>query len=142
MFPANHPAIRPAAVHDTAALQALARADGGAPLGGRILVAELGGRIVAAISRGDRRGISDAAGGAPPGGRIRGAGRGGGIAGAIPRDARGVISDAAVAPPYAGARLWSELGALEAYEWEPDLATRAREAVLGTTPEPEVELPI
>jgi hypothetical protein len=108
MFPANYPAIRPATVHDAGALQALVRADGAAPLSGRIVVAELGARTVAAVSRDDRR----------------------------------VIADAAVACAYADARLWSHLDALEAYERQPDLATRAREAVVGTTPAPEVELPL
>jgi hypothetical protein len=108
MFPANHPAIRPATLHDAMTLQALARADGGAPLSGRILVAELHGTVVAAISRDDRR----------------------------------VIADAAVALPYVGARLWSHLDALEAYDREPHLATRASEAVLGTTPATEIPLPL
>ena len=61
MFPANSPVIRLASAHDAHALRLMARIEGRAPLTGRILVAVLGSRVVAAISRDEQRVLRDPA---------------------------------------------------------------------------------
>jgi hypothetical protein len=55
-----HP-VRPATSDDALALRRLAAAAGARPLSGRVLVAEVGGVIAAAISRDERRTIADPA---------------------------------------------------------------------------------
>jgi hypothetical protein len=57
MFPANAYAIRPATADDAIALRRLAAAAGEPPLAGRILVAEAGGVLVAALSRDQQRAL-------------------------------------------------------------------------------------
>jgi antirestriction protein ArdC len=61
VLPANVHVIRPATAHDAAALRKLAAVSGARPLAGRVLVAEVGGVVAAAISRDERRTIADLA---------------------------------------------------------------------------------
>jgi hypothetical protein len=96
MFPANAYPIRPATADDAIALRRLAADAGEAPLAGRILVAEAGGAIVAALSRDQQRSLS-----------------------------------ARSAPAYVATLLRLRDEGLTAYEREPRLSERMREAVLG-----------
>jgi hypothetical protein len=59
VFPANSHVIRPATAQDAMALRQLAAVSGAAPLSGRILVAEVGGVVAAALSRDEGRTIAD-----------------------------------------------------------------------------------
>jgi hypothetical protein len=59
VYPANSPLIRPAVPADAHALRRLAVATGRSPLTGRVLVAEVRGALVAAISREEDRVILD-----------------------------------------------------------------------------------
>jgi antirestriction protein ArdC len=61
VLPANAHLIRPATPHDAKALRRLAAVSGARPLAGRILVAEVRGVIAAAISRDQRRTVTDPA---------------------------------------------------------------------------------
>jgi hypothetical protein len=61
MYPANSHVIRPATLLDAPALRSMARAAGQTPLTGRILVAEVGGAVAAAISRDQQRTLRDPA---------------------------------------------------------------------------------
>jgi hypothetical protein len=61
VFPGNSHLIRPATLHDAQALRGLAAASGARPLAGHVLVAEVRGVVVAAISRHDLRTIADPA---------------------------------------------------------------------------------
>src|SRR5690348_5799732 len=60
MLPANFYLIRPATSADAVALRRLAAVSDARPLTGRILVAEQEGIIVAALSRDERRTLTDA----------------------------------------------------------------------------------
>jgi hypothetical protein len=95
MFPANAYPIRPATADDAIALRRLAAAAGEPPLAGRILVAEAGSTVVAALSRDEHRTI------------------------------------VGLAPPYVATLLRLRDEGLTAYEREPRLSERIREAVLG-----------
>jgi hypothetical protein len=59
MLPINAFTIRPAGEPDAEAIGRIAELDSRRPLAGRILVAEDGGRVVAAISLDDRRTVAD-----------------------------------------------------------------------------------
>jgi hypothetical protein len=59
MFPANSHVIRPATADDAMALRHLAAVAHAQPLTGRILVAEVRGVVVAALSRDEHRTIAD-----------------------------------------------------------------------------------
>jgi hypothetical protein len=59
MFPANSHTIRPATARDAIALRRLAAASGVRPLTGRILVAERGHVVIAALSLSENRTIAD-----------------------------------------------------------------------------------
>jgi hypothetical protein len=96
MFPANAYPIRPATADDAIALRRLAADAGEEPLAGRILVAEAGGAIIAALSRDQQRTLS-----------------------------------ARSAPAYVATLLRLRDEGLTAYEREPRLSERMREAVLG-----------
>jgi hypothetical protein len=96
MFPANAYPIRPATPDDAIALRRLATEAGAAPLAGRILVAESGGAIIAALSR---------------------------------DELRTVVAERA--PAYVATLLRLRDEGLTAYEREPRLEERIREAVLG-----------
>jgi antirestriction protein ArdC len=61
VFPGNAHPVRPATAHDAKALRKLAAVSGARPLAGRVLVAEVGGVIAAAISRDEPRTIADPA---------------------------------------------------------------------------------
>jgi hypothetical protein len=61
VFSANAHPVRPATADDAVALRRLAAAAGARPLEGRVLVAEVGGEIAAAISSDERRTIADPA---------------------------------------------------------------------------------
>jgi hypothetical protein len=59
MLPANAYTIRPATPADDEALAAVARLDGQRPLGGRILLAEDDGSVVAGFSLDEGRSVAD-----------------------------------------------------------------------------------
>src|SRR3954452_39589 len=59
VYPANSHVIRPATAADALALHQLAAAVSARPLAGRILVAEVGGVVAAALSRDEQRTIAD-----------------------------------------------------------------------------------
>ncbi len=59
MFPANSHVIRPATAEDAKALRQLAVSSGASALVGRILVAEVDGVVAAALSRDEKRTITD-----------------------------------------------------------------------------------
>jgi hypothetical protein len=61
VFPANSHVIRPATADDAMALRLLAAVSGASALTGRILVAEVGGVVAAALSRDQQRTIADPA---------------------------------------------------------------------------------
>jgi hypothetical protein len=61
VFSANAHPVRPATADDAMALRRLASASGARPLEGRVLVAEVGGVVAAAISCDDRRTLADPA---------------------------------------------------------------------------------
>ena len=96
MFPANAYPIRPATADDAIGLRRLAADAGEAPLDGRILVAEAGGAVVAALSRDQQRTLV-----------------------------------ARSAPAYVATLLRLRDEGLTAFEREPRLSERIREAVLG-----------
>ncbi len=95
MFPANAYPIRAATSDDAIALRRLAADAGEAPLAGRVLVAEAGDVVVAALSRDERRTI------------------------------------VGPAPDYVATLLRLRDEGLTAFEREPRLSERIREAVLG-----------
>ena len=64
-------------------------------------------------------------------GRVLVAVRGARVVAAISRDEQRVLRDPAVAPPYVTTLLRLHVAGLDAVAREPDLAIRAREAVLG-----------
>jgi hypothetical protein len=59
VFPANSHVIRPASAHDAIALRRLAAVLDARPLAGRVLVAEVRGVVVAALSLADHRTMAD-----------------------------------------------------------------------------------
>ena len=97
MFPANFYTIRPATTNDAVALRRLAALSDARPLTGRILVAELHGVVLAALSRDENR----------------------------------TIADSRYSPAYVATLLRLRAEGIEAYEREPRLSERIREAVLG-----------
>jgi hypothetical protein len=75
-------------------------------------------------------------------GRILVAERHGEVVAAISREDRRTIANRSVTPAYVIARLRLHLSALEAYEREPDLGKRVREALVGSRPTVDVPLPL
>ena len=75
--------------------------------------------------------LARAAGAAPLAGRILVAEVRGAIAAAIARESRRTLADPATAPAHLTTLLRLRADGLDAFEREPDLAARLREAVLG-----------
>lgn len=99
-------------------------------------------RAATADDAGVLRALAMADGRSPLRGSILVAERHGAVVAAISREDRRTIANRSITPAYVIARLRLHLAALEAYEREPDLGKRVREAVVGPRPAVDKPLPL